>query len=38
MNQKYKIRRIGNSQGVIIPKDVLERYGYNIGDEIYLEL
>ena len=32
-----KIRKIGNSQGIILPKTYLEKYGYKIGDFIILE-
>lgn len=28
------IRKIGNSEGIIIPKDVLDRMGVKAGDEI----
>ncbi|MBN9055506.1 AbrB/MazE/SpoVT family DNA-binding domain-containing protein [Shinella sp. PSBB067] len=28
------IRKIGNSEGIIIPKDVLDRLGVKAGDEI----
>jgi putative addiction module antidote len=30
------IRKIGNSEGVIIPKDVLDRMGVKAGDELIL--
>ncbi|MCJ8147985.1 AbrB/MazE/SpoVT family DNA-binding domain-containing protein [Shinella sedimenti] len=30
------IRKIGNSEGIIIPKDVLDRMGVKAGDEIVL--
>ncbi|GLR49775.1 AbrB/MazE/SpoVT family DNA-binding domain-containing protein [Shinella yambaruensis] len=30
------IRKIGNSEGVIIPKDVLDRMGVKAGDELTL--
>ncbi len=33
---KAKLRIIGNSQGIYIPKEVIT--GYNIGDEIELEV
>ena len=36
MQFKVKLRRIGNSQGVYIPKNVIT--GYNIGDVITLVL
>jgi putative addiction module antidote len=32
------IRKIGNSEGVIIPKDVLERLGLKAGDSLDLEV
>lgn len=28
------IRKIGNSEGIIIPKDVLERHGLKSGDKL----
>jgi len=28
------IRKIGNSEGIIIPKDVLDRMGVKAGDEV----
>ncbi len=31
------IRKIGNSEGVIIPKEVLDRLGLKAGDELSLE-
>jgi len=30
------IRKIGNSEGLIIPKDVLDRLGLKAGDELQL--
>ena len=30
------IRKIGNSEGVIIPKEVLERHGLKSGDQLTL--
>ena len=30
------VRKIGNSEGIIIPKDVLERYGLKSGDTLEL--
>ena len=30
------IRKIGNSEGIIIPKDVLDRMGVKAGDELSL--
>ena len=34
--QHLKIRRIGNSLGVVLPKDVLVRLGVGEGDELIL--
>ena len=31
-----KVRKIGNSLGVVLPKDVLEQLGMNEGDNIVL--
>ncbi|CAN7162033.1 AbrB/MazE/SpoVT family DNA-binding domain-containing protein [Pararhizobium sp. LjRoot255] len=31
------IRRIGNSEGVIIPKEVLDRLGLKAGDQLSLQ-
>ncbi|MCV9965776.1 AbrB/MazE/SpoVT family DNA-binding domain-containing protein [Pararhizobium sp. BT-229] len=31
------IRKIGNSEGVIIPKEVLDRLGLRAGDELSLQ-
>ncbi|MFC3071807.1 AbrB/MazE/SpoVT family DNA-binding domain-containing protein [Shinella pollutisoli] len=31
------IRKIGNSEGIIIPREVLDRMGVKAGDEIRLE-
>jgi putative addiction module antidote len=31
------IRKIGNSEGIIIPKDVLDRMGVKAGDELLLK-
>lgn len=33
-----KVRRIGNSLGVIIPKEEVERRGLREGDEVRLEI
>ncbi len=35
---KVKIRRIGNSLGVILPKDVLDLLELNEGDEIKIDV
>jgi antitoxin component of MazEF toxin-antitoxin module len=32
MGHKRKIRKIGNSQGIIIPKPILEEHNLDIGD------
>jgi putative addiction module antidote len=29
-----KIRKIGNSEGIIIPKEMLDRHGLHAGDEV----
>ena len=34
---KAKIRRIGNSLGILLPKDLLKLLGLKDGDEIELE-
>lgn len=31
------IRKIGNSEGIIIPKDILDRMGVKAGDELTLK-
>ena len=36
MGKKLKIRQIGNSQGIIIPKSILEVYGFKTGDFVSL--
>ncbi|WP_430256391.1 AbrB/MazE/SpoVT family DNA-binding domain-containing protein [Neorhizobium sp. DAR64872/K0K18] len=33
---KTTIRKIGNSEGIIIPKEILERMGLRVGDNIDL--
>ncbi|OJF95157.1 AbrB/MazE/SpoVT family DNA-binding domain-containing protein [Pararhizobium antarcticum] len=30
------IRKIGNSEGIIIPKEVLDRFGLKAGDELQI--
>lgn len=35
---KVKIRRVGNSLGIILPKDLLDLIGLSDGDEIQLDL
>ncbi len=32
------IRKIGNSEGVILPKDVLDRMGVKAGDELEVQV
>lgn len=32
------IRKIGNSEGIIIPKDVLDRLGLKAGDNLIVEV
>ncbi|WP_448663299.1 AbrB/MazE/SpoVT family DNA-binding domain-containing protein [Sphingomonas sp. CJ20] len=36
MNKPLKIIRIGNSAGVILPKEVLARLRVDLGDELFL--
>ena len=38
MGYKRKIRQIGNSQGIIIPKDILEEHNLKLGDNLELFL
>ncbi len=38
MNKPLKITKIGNSAGVILPKEVLAHLGREVGDEITLVL
>jgi putative addiction module antidote len=33
---KLKIRKIGNSLGVVLPKEVLEQHAFEQEDEVYL--
>ena len=35
---KRKISRIGHSQGVLLPKEVLEPLGLNVGEELEVEV
>lgn len=37
MTYKQKLTKIGNSVGIIIPKQLLENLGLDVGSEIYLE-
>ncbi|MEM1036463.1 MAG: AbrB/MazE/SpoVT family DNA-binding domain-containing protein [Pseudomonadota bacterium] len=36
MSDRLKIRKIGNSQGVVIPVDALNKHGVKVGDELML--
>jgi putative addiction module antidote len=36
MSEKIKLRKIGNSQGVVLPKGILERHGLAEGDTLYV--
>lgn len=36
MNKTLKITRIGNSAGIILPKEELERLGLEVGHEVAL--
>lgn len=36
MNKPLKIRKIGNSAGVILPRAVMERMRVELGDDLYL--
>lgn len=36
MNTKLKITKIGNSAGIILPKEVLARLRADVGDALYL--
>ena len=36
MSEKLKLRRIGNSQGVVLPKEILDRHGLAEGDVLYV--
>lgn len=38
MSRKLKVTKVGNSAGVILPKDLLAKLNVNIGDEITLSL
>lgn len=37
MTYKQKLTKIGNSVGIIIPKQLLESLGLRAGNEVYLE-
>lgn len=34
--QSLKVRKVGSSHGVILPKDVLERLNLHEGDELFI--
>ncbi|MBF8246730.1 MAG: AbrB/MazE/SpoVT family DNA-binding domain-containing protein [Rickettsia sp.] len=34
---KQKIRNIGHSQGIIIPKEILNKYNISCGEEVFLQ-
>lgn len=36
MSEKIKLRKIGNSQGVVLPKEILDRHGLAEGDVLYV--
>lgn len=36
MNKPLKITRIGNSAGIVLPKEVLARLRVGLGDQLYL--
>ena len=36
MTEKIKLRKIGNSQGVVLPKEILDRHGVAEGDVLYV--
>jgi putative addiction module antidote len=36
MTESLTIRQIGNSSGVVLPKDVLERMNVQRGDQLYI--
>jgi putative addiction module antidote len=36
MNKTLKITKIGNSAGIILPKDVLSKLQAEVGDELFL--
>ena len=38
MSNHVTVRKIGNSQGVVLPKDVLNRHGVSVGDELMITL
>jgi len=36
MSEKIKLRKIGNSHGVVLPKEILDRHGLAEGDALYV--
>ena len=36
MSEKLKLRKIGNSYGVVLPKEIVDRFGLAEGDALYL--
>ena len=36
MSKELKLRKIGNSQGVVLPKEILDRHGLAEGDVLYV--
>ena len=36
MNRPLKITKIGNSAGIVLPKEVLARLRVGLGDEVYV--
>ena len=38
MNRPLKITKIGNSAGIVLPKEVLAHLGRNVGDEVAVVL
>ena len=36
MSGKLKLRKIGNSYGVVLPKDVIDRFSLAEGDALYV--
>jgi antitoxin MazE len=37
MNYKQKLTKIGNSVGLVFPKQLLDSLGLDVGNEVYLE-
>lgn len=37
MNYKQKLTKIGNSVGLIIPKQLLDNLGLGVGSDVYIE-